>query len=275
VKVVLDRVVVRHAGASRSALDDVSLAFEAGERVAIVGPSGAGKTTLLAVASLQLEPRSGRVLVDDVDPWTLSSGERHRLRPRLFVAPQTPPLPPRQRVVTAVLAARLPGRSLASTLASWIHPRDAALAAEALAPLGLADKLWSRVDRLSGGERQRVALARLFASTSRAWFVDEPLSALDPVLAERTIALLVDAATTRAASLIASLHQIELALAHFPRTVGLAAGRVAFDRPSEEVDTALRDALYATSIETSREPDRVEGAWTPELADAALAAPRG
>jgi phosphonate transport system ATP-binding protein len=246
-KLVLDDVAARHpaAPAGRHAIEDVSLVLGAGERVALVGPSGAGKTTLLMVASLQLQPAAGRVTIDGIDPWSLSSRARHRLRQRLFVAPQMPPLPPRQRVVTAVLAGRLPGRSLSASIVEWAYPREAGVARAALASMDLADKLWLRVDRLSGGERQRVALARLLVSRAEAWFVDEPLSALDPTLARRSLSVLVEAAAERGALLLASLHQIELAIERFPRLVGIAAGRIVFDRPAAAVDAATRRALYA------------------------------
>ena len=58
------------------------------------------------------------------DPWTLGGAARHRLRARLFLAPQTPPLPPRQRVVNAVLAARLPHWSLWQAFASLLTPAE-------------------------------------------------------------------------------------------------------------------------------------------------------
>jgi phosphonate transport system ATP-binding protein len=61
-----------------------------------------------------------------------------------------PPLPPRQRVVTAVLAGRLPAMSLWASLCSWVHPGDLPAAFEALAHFDLGDKLFERVDRLSG-----------------------------------------------------------------------------------------------------------------------------
>ena len=105
------------------------------------------------------------------------------LRARLFLAPQVPPLPPRQRVVTAVLAGRLPAWALAASLRSLIYPSDIAGAHAALARFDLADKLFDRVDRLSGGERQRVGLARALPSPAALWLIDEPLSSLDPTRA--------------------------------------------------------------------------------------------
>ncbi len=127
-------------------------------------------------------------------PGSSVRGDRQRLRGRLCLAPQVPPLPPRQRVVTAVLAGTLPRQSLWRSLRSLWHPRDAPLAHAALASLDLGDKLWDRVDRLSGGERQRVGLARLLVADADLWLVDEPLSALDPARAEQAITRLTDAA---------------------------------------------------------------------------------
>jgi phosphonate transport system ATP-binding protein len=91
-------------------------------------------------------------------------------------------------------------------------------------------------------------------------------------LSELCIAVLVDAATMRRATLIASLHQIDLAVAHFPRLVGLSRGRVVFDRPAVEVDASIQRALYAN--ETAAEAVAFEPRQaSAELLDADLAMP--
>ncbi len=246
ISVTLEGVAARHPAAARGthAIEHVDLVVGDREHVALIGPSGAGKTTLLSVCGLQLRPVAGRIAIDGIDPWTLSTRARQGLRRTLFVAPQVPPLPARQRVVTSVLAGRLPQLTALQAFASLLRPLRADLAHEALATMGLADKLWLRVDRLSGGERQRVALARLLVSDARRWMVDEPLSALDPALAVASLRVLIDRAGARGASLIASLHQVDLAVACFPRLVGMARGRIVFDRPTAEVDGAMRVALY-------------------------------
>lgn len=166
------------------------------------------------------------------------------MRAQMFLAPQAPPLPPRQRVVTAVLAGRLPQWTLWQALASLFRPADAQAAFDALARFGLQDKLYARVDRLSGGERQRCAIARLLLSRAQAFLVDEPLSALDPSLAVQVLEVLQEEAAMRGAALVCSLHQVELARAHFPRIVGLRAGRIVFDKPSEAVTDAMVAHLY-------------------------------
>jgi phosphonate transport system ATP-binding protein len=244
---LLREVSVRHATGSPdapAALSDLTLAIAPGEQVALIGPSGAGKTTLLHVLACALRPQRGEFRVFDIDPWALSSAQRHVLRGRLFLAPQTPPLPPRQRVVTAVLAGRLPRWGAWQALASLFRPADPQAAFEALARFDLQDKLYLRVDRLSGGERQRCSLARLLVSDAHAFLVDEPLSALDPALAQRTLSVLQREAQARNAALVCSLHQVELARAYFPRIVGLRDGRIVFDAPRAEVSDAMIARLY-------------------------------
>jgi phosphonate transport system ATP-binding protein len=147
-------------------------------------------------------------------------------------------------VVTAVLAGRLPQWSLWQALKSLVKPSDPQAAFDALARFHLQDKLYVRVDRLSGGERQRCGMARLLVSQAQSFLVDEPLSALDPTLALQTLAVLQQEAAVRNASLVCSLHQVELARAHFPRIVGLRAGRVVFDARREQVTDAMIAALY-------------------------------
>ena len=241
----LDKLTVRHLAAGRAqALTDIDLVIAQGEQLAIIGPSGAGKTTLLNTLACAHRPSVGSFEVFGQDPWQLDEAARHKLRARLFLAPQTPPLPPRQRVVNAVLAARLPHWSFWQALSSLVKPVDPDAAYDALARFGLGEKLYARVDRLSGGERQRCGLARLLLSSAQAFIVDEPLSALDPTLSRMTLSTLQQEAQARNATLVCSLHQVDMARAHFPRIVGLRDGRVVFDAAREHVTDAMIAALY-------------------------------
>ena len=89
---------------------------------------------------------------------------------------------------------------------------------------------------------QTIAIAT--AGLTLALLVDEPLSALDPALSQLTLTTLQQEAAARNAALVCSLHQVELALAHFPRIVALKEGKVAFDLPREQVTQAMVDELY-------------------------------
>lgn len=248
----LEGVSARHPQARPAAppaLNALELRLAAGEQVAVIGPSGAGKTTLLQLLACAMRPAAGTLQFSGQDPWSLSGRELRRQRGELFLAPQQPPLPPRQRVVTAVLAGGLPAMGLAESLLSLLYPTDIPAAFEALERFELGDKLFQRVDRLSGGERQRVGLARALLSPARLWLLDEPLAALDPVRAQQAIAVMRAQAAARHVTLVATLHQVDLALQGFPRVIGMRAGRIAFDLPAEQV-TADRLALLYEAHES-------------------------
>ncbi|MDH4552274.1 ATP-binding cassette domain-containing protein [Pseudomonas sp. BN607] len=227
------------------ALDAVNLRIEQGERVAIIGPSGAGKSSLLHLMATAVQPGSGRLELLGEQPWALSARARQRLRARVGLVHQAPPLPPRQRVVTAVLAGRLGRWSVLRGLLNLLYPSDVAGARQVLAELGLADKLFVQCGQLSGGQLQRVGIARALYQQPQLLLTDEPVSAMDPVLADHSLALLNRYAQANGVTLIASLHAVELALAHFPRVIGIREGQVAFDCPAEAVTQQLLDALYA------------------------------
>ncbi len=263
-KLALNDISGRHPAAkpgTAPALRGLTLQVQAGEQVAIIGPSGAGKTTLLHLMACALQPSGGQLLLDGQDPWALPRSALQTLRGRLFLAPQVPPLPPRQRVVTAVLAGRLPHEGLWASLRSLFYPVDIPRAERALAGFDVADKLFDRVDRLSGGERQRVGLARALVSEAGLLLVDEPLSALDPTRSQHAVQTLTAAARDRGATLVATLHHVEMALAHFPRIVGLRDGALAFDLPAAEVTPQHLQALYAQHLhELTGPPTGANGA---------------
>lgn len=253
-------VAARHPAArnaSTPALQALTLDVASGEHLAVIGPSGAGKTTLLHVFACALRPASGHLLLDGVDPWQLPTSALQRLRGEIFLAPQVPPLPPRQRVVTAVLAGRLPHIGFWHSVRSLFYPTGIAQADEALARFDLSDKLFARVDRLSGGERQRVGLARALLSRARLLLVDEPLSALDPSRGEQAIATLTAAARESGATLVTTMHDVPMALRSFARIVGMRDGCVMFDLPAAQVDGARLHALYDQRL------DELEGRVAP------------
>ncbi len=250
-------------GARTAALRGVDLRIRPGEQVAVIGASGAGKSTLLMAMACAVRPLAGGVSLFGADPWRLPARELRRLRGRLFLAPQAPPLPPRQRVATAVLAGRLPSMGLAASLAQlWSPaPRLAAEARAALAALDLGDKLWQRVDHLSGGERQRVGLARALVSEAELWLVDEPLAALDPASAAKAVDTLLDSARRGGRTLVCSLHQVAVARDRFPRIVALRQGRCVYDgHPSGLDEAALRELYAGAPVEDPPPPAGTGGA---------------
>ncbi|MDF7797257.1 phosphonate ABC transporter ATP-binding protein [Pseudomonas syringae] len=259
----LSAIELRHSDGTL-ALRGMDLSIARGERVAIIGPSGAGKTTLLNLLASALPPSAGQLQLLGTDPWQLSSTRRQRLRSRIALIHQAPPLPARQRVVTAVSAGRLGQWGLGKSLLNLLHPLDISGAREVLARLDLADKLFERCQQLSGGQLQRVGIARALYQQPELLLADEPVSAMDPRLADHTLALLCQHAIEHNVTLVASLHAVELALAHFPRVIGVRDGRIHFDLAASEVGREHLDTLYANEqLSPQAVSDAAETRWTP------------
>lgn len=227
------------------ALQRISLRVARGERVAVIGPSGAGKTSLIRLLGTALRPTEGRLEILGDKPWQLPAGELRELRTRIGTIHQAPPIPPRLRVVTAILAGRLGVWPEWKSLLSLLYPADVAGAHAALARFDLADRLFDRCDRLSGGQLQRVGIARVLYQQPDLILADEPVSALDPTLADAALAELAVESERREATVFASLHAVDLALKWFPRIVGLRGGEIAFDRATSTVSAKMLRELYA------------------------------
>lgn len=239
----------------------LTLSLHAGERVALIGPSGAGKTSLLNVLALSQAPTVlGAFLRLNQAAYGLHSKQLHGLRKQHFYAPQVAPLPPRQRVVNAVMAGALPQWGALKSLRQWLASSYAAVAHASLFAFGLDAKLYERVDTLSGGERQRVGLARALVAQQaagtgiKAWFLDEPLSALDPALGEQALHVLLEAAALNGVLVVASLHHVALARSHFDRIVALKQGELMFDLPRAQVTDEMIAALYGGAVEPVQHP---------------------
>jgi phosphonate transport system ATP-binding protein len=227
-----------------AALEDVSLTIGGGEHVAFIGPSGAGKTTLFRILNLTLRPTAGHLRFDGSDAAALSDVGLRQARTRIGTIYQQQNLVGRLRVVHNVLAGNLGRWSAVQALASLLLPRVAP-AERALAQVGIPEKLWARTDELSGGQQQRVAIARVLVQDPDVILADEPVSSVDPSLAASIVGLLLDLSATAEKTLCMNLHSVELALAYFPRIVGIREGRVQFDLAPDKVTDELLAELYA------------------------------
>ena len=221
-------VRVVYAPGAPPALDDVSLSVAAGECVALVGPSGSGKTTLLRALNRTVPLAAGRIRIDGVDLANARGSTLRRLRTRLAVVAQQHDLVDRLSVVQNVMAGALGRWSTLHALRFLVAPSAAETgeARDALASVGIADKVRSRTGALSGGQQQRVAIARALVQHPGAILADEPIASLDPALGEQIVALLCSLARERGIALLCSLHQIELAQRYFDRVVELVDGRL-------------------------------------------------
>lgn len=153
------------------AVDKVDLEIPRGQMVSIVGHSGSGKTTLLSLIGGLTKPSSGRVIIDDINIWTLSDKEISKLRnEKIGFSFQFASLFP---TLTALDNVRLP-----STFGGR-PAKDHNRAIELLKLVGLEDRLYSYPGQLSGGEQRRVALARTLMNEPRLILADEPTGDLD------------------------------------------------------------------------------------------------
>lgn len=224
------------------ALEGVNLVVHRGERVAVLGPSGAGKSTLLALLNGSLAATAGTVEVLGTDVSGLAPARLRDLQRRIGLVSQRLDLIDQVRVLHNVNAGRLGRWPTWKALSSLAVARPDDEVREALDAVGLGWAASERTERLSGGERQRVAIARLLVQHAELVLADEPVSSLDPGRAAEILALLEIAA--QGSALIVSLHQPELARQHCTRAIGLSDGRMVFDLPVAELDTARLADLY-------------------------------
>ena len=234
------------ASRERPALRGVTIRINAGERVAVIGPSGAGKTTLLRLLGADLHPDRGSVECGGATPASLEPRELRGLRQRIGFVAQDPALVPTLRASQNVLAGALGARGPWGALRLLLAPRkeDVLQAHALLSALGIGDLLFQRTNTLSGGEAQRVAIARALFQAPQALLLDEPVAALDEERAREVTRWLLERAGAQGTTLVASLHHTDLALGHFDRVIGLRAGAVVLDAPAERVDPGELARLF-------------------------------
>ena len=229
--VELDGVTVAYR--ERRVLVDVSLAIDAGERVALIGPNGAGKSTLLAVATGLLRPVEGRVRLTGVPVCAL---DRMDFARRLAVVPGAANLPFATRVEEVVALGRLPHEDPFR----GARPADRAATAAAIERVGVGHLMGRDARELSLGERQLVLIALAVAQAAPVLILDEPTVHLDLRHQVGAMELLVDLNERDGTTVIAVLHDLALAAHFFPRLVLLDGGRIVADGSPADVLTPAR-----------------------------------
>ncbi|MFQ5526485.1 MAG: phosphonate ABC transporter ATP-binding protein [Thermoanaerobaculia bacterium] len=237
---------------STLALDIEGLEIGAGERVFVLGHSGSGKTTLARLIKGRLRPSTGTVKVLGRNPASVR--DRRRRQRRVAMIDQEYYLVPRLTAVDNVLHGAL-GRVSPWLSLIGLYPTGEWCKAEAiLAEVELDGLGHRRVETLSGGQKQRTAIARALMQDADIILADEPVSALDPELAEDALELLVECVARREVTLLVDLHQPELARRYATRFLGLANGRLVYDGLPEGFTDEIAELVYR-----GRDPQGADG----------------
>jgi phosphonate transport system ATP-binding protein len=237
----VEKVYGRH----QVAVSGISLDVKNGERVALIGPSGGGKTTLFRMLNCTFRPTSGKLWINGDETGSLHGRRLREVRRKIGTIYQQHNLVPRLGVIHNVLSGQLGRWSLVRSLASLIRPANVDLAYSALKKVGIDEKIFSRTDELSGGQQQRVAIARVLVQDPEVILADEPVSSVDPSLALAIVNLLIEISRNTHMTLLMNLHSIDLALAYFPRVIGIKKGNALFDLPPDKVTESLLEDLYS------------------------------
>lgn len=250
------------------ALSEINLAIPKGQFCVILGPSGAGKSTLLRGVNGLMQPTAGRVVVDGIE---FTPATARMLRRRVAMIHQHFNLTLRMSVAANVLAGLLPVVSTGRALLAWFTPQHREKACALLHRVGLDPRhLQRRAGELSGGQQQRVGIARAFMLDPEVVLADEPVASLDPKISRDILALIRDAARERNASVLCSLHQVDLAREFGDRIVGMRDGRVVFDGTPAEFTDERMEALYQGAQWDDR-PDAIPTGAFPQAPQLAVA----
>jgi len=213
------------------------------ERVFVLGRSGAGKTTLSQLIKGRLKPSEGSISVLGHSRVVSAKEERENQR-HIAMIDQEFFLIPRLSVVNNVLLGCLGRVSPGKSLLGWYPASEWEKAEAILVEVGLKGLENRRVETLSGGQRQRVAIARALMQDADIIIADEPISNLDPELAEEALRLLVDCTKRRNETLLVNLHQPSLARKFASRFIGLSRGRVVYDGPPVSFTSDDEEFVY-------------------------------
>ena len=239
---LLEAVDLRFGYDRQPLLYDVRMAVRAGEMVGLLGPNGSGKTTLLRLLSGVLLPQQGQVMLEGRD---LKRWGRKNVAQRIAVVPQELHMPFAFTVEQMVSLGRTPYLGFLQSQGR----RDRELVEESMAAAGvnpLVDKVFNE---LSGGERQRVMVAMALAQQPKILLLDEPTAHLDIKYQIETLELVSRLNRERGVTVIAAMHDLNLAARYFSRLLLFQRGIVADAAPAEVLEPGLLRRVYGVNVQ--------------------------
>jgi iron complex transport system ATP-binding protein len=235
-------VQLRHACfayGDRRVLGRISLRLDPGERVAVIGANGVGKTTLLKVIGGLLRVASGSVQIDGTDVAAIPRRQMARL---VASVPQELVIPFSFTVREMVEL----GRTAYLGLFGGCDAVDRAAVDDALHATDSRCLASRVVNELSGGERQRVLVAMALAQQPRILLLDEPTQRLDLTRQADILDLIRDVSAERGLTVLAAIHDLNLASLYFDRLIVLSGGAIVADgTPGEVMKADVLEPAYA------------------------------
>jgi len=226
------------------ALRGVNLEVQAGEFLLMLGPSGAGKSTLLRCINGLVTPTAGRVELNGTPVGAGGKTPLREHRKSVGMIFQQFNLVRRLRVLDNVLCGRLYYNPLWSSCFNIFPQRDVQFALSCLDRVGLREKAYQRADTLSGGQQQRVGIARALVQQPQVILADEPVASLDPKSARAVMDILREINQEDGITVIASLHDVDLALEYARRVVGVREGAVVVDKAAVKLTPKDIENIY-------------------------------
>jgi len=229
-------------------IDGIDLSVASGEMVGLLGPNGSGKTTLVKLASGILKPQEGEIRLDDADIRGMSRKAVARI---VAVMPQYFHIPFAFSVEKVITLGRLPFiRTIAGETAD-----DREAVSNAMEIVGIEHLEERRFDELSGGERQKVVLAMALAQRPRLLLLDEPTAHLDISHQIEILEQVRRLNRDRGVTVIAAMHDLNLASLYFDRLVLLKEGRVLADgSPDDVITEETLQKVFSAPVTVERHP---------------------
>lgn len=222
----------------RTLLHPLSLTFPAGKVTGLIGHNGSGKSTLLKMLGRHQKPSEGEVLLNHqpLDSWSSKAFAR-----QVAYLPQHLPAAEGMTVRELVAIGRYPWHGALGRFGA----ADRELVEDAIGLVGLKPYATRLVDSLSGGERQRAWIAMLVAQHSQCLLLDEPTSALDIAHQVDVLALIHRLSQQRGLTVIAVLHDINMAARYCDHLVALRGGEmIAQGSPAEIMNSQVLEQIY-------------------------------
>jgi phosphonate transport system ATP-binding protein len=223
------------------ALKGVNLKVKKGEFLSILGPSGSGKTTLLRSINGLENIENGKIFFEKENIDEIYLPEVQKKTGMIF---QDFNLVNNLSAINNVLTGLLNSSSKFLSMFYLFTKEQKLEALNALETVGILDKAYSRVDELSGGQRQRVGIARAIIKKPTLLLADEPVASLDPKAADLIMSLLKKINKEFKITIVCNLHQVELALQHSDRIVGLLEGTIIFDKLASNINKTKINQIY-------------------------------